>query len=357
MTPRPRALPAGRAATGRMTGPAPCPRPRTGQPTLAVPAPRGAAEVTRCRGLFEAAQRQPRSVHNEPGWVSLVEALDQTAPAWSRPWSTGSAAPTPPPPPDCAASCAGPGRSRRRPPRPRPPPTTPGGTTSRIAAAEHVMLAEPAATTPDPALTFTTPDRRCACDDQPVRPLGAPAMTRPRTHYRGWMLAVVWSRCAACGEVIDEGQWQGLAMVPQVGRRWVHKARAYRLGEARRPDHDRGITPTAGQGAEAVGPRGGAGAGDRVDLLAPGAGGRGPRRDRRARPPGIAACCWCMPGGSARARVASPGWTPGPSSPRPVWVSRSPASGSAPTPMTGPPLRLATRCWSTPAPTWSSRCR
>ena len=31
--------------------------------------------------------------------------------------------------------------------------------------------------------------------------------------------------------------------------------------------------------------------------------------------------------------------------------------GSAPTPTTGPPPRPATRCWSTPAPTWSSPSR
>ena len=50
----------------------------TGPPALAIPAPRGAAEPTRCRDRGEAAARQTRSVRDEPGWVSLVEAVDQT---------------------------------------------------------------------------------------------------------------------------------------------------------------------------------------------------------------------------------------------------------------------------------------
>lgn len=67
---------------------------------------------------------------------------------------------------------------------------------------------------------------------------GPATMTRPRRTYSGWLMAIHWSRCAACSEVIAEGQWQGLADVPGEGRRWVHEDCAYRLGAAPRPEHD-----------------------------------------------------------------------------------------------------------------------
>ncbi|MCD2191302.1 hypothetical protein [Actinomycetospora soli] len=72
----------------------------------------------------------------------------------------------------------------------------------------------------------------------------ARSMTRPRRVYCGWMVALYWSRCLHCLEVIDRGDWQGLARVPDHGPRWVHEACALELGplgSAQRPAHDRGV--------------------------------------------------------------------------------------------------------------------
>lgn len=72
----------------------------------------------------------------------------------------------------------------------------------------------------------------------------ARSMTRPRGVYCGWMVALSWSRCPHCLAVIDRGDWQGLAQVPDHGPRWVHEACALELGplgRAQRPAHDRGV--------------------------------------------------------------------------------------------------------------------
>lgn len=75
---------------------------------------------------------------------------------------------------------------------------------------------------------------------------GPAAMTRPWRRYSGWLVAIFPSVCAHCGQSIAEGQWQGLAVVPGEGTRWVHEACALELGPAgdpQRPEHDRGVPP------------------------------------------------------------------------------------------------------------------
>ena len=75
---------------------------------------------------------------------------------------------------------------------------------------------------------------------------GPAAMTRPPRQYSGWMVAILPSVCAHCAQPIAEGGWQGLAVVPDEGTRWVHEACALELGPAgdpRRPEHDRGVPP------------------------------------------------------------------------------------------------------------------
>lgn len=46
----------------------------------------------------------------------------------------------------------------------------------------------------------------------------------------GWMRAIWWKNCEACGARISEGQWQARAYVAGHGTRWVHKPCALRLG-------------------------------------------------------------------------------------------------------------------------------
>ena len=80
----------------------------------------------------------------------------------------------------------------------------------------------------------------------------ARAMTRPRVTYRGWMPAAMWSRCAQCSEVIEQGAWQGLTDVPGQGQRWVHESCALELGRTDAPRHDHGGTPATSPSVDQV---------------------------------------------------------------------------------------------------------
>ena len=64
-----------------------------------------------------------------------------------------------------------------------------------------------------------------------------------RRVYTGRLRAIWWSVCAKCSKRIEEGSWQSLADVPDVGRRWVHEQCAMLLdpaGTPARPDDDLG---------------------------------------------------------------------------------------------------------------------